>query len=111
MAFRIFRLVVGLIAGATGLWLVTGSVATIMQALSGPTVQAQALVMPGLKIVAVLLMLGVCYYGLWTDSRVKQVLENIFSIPELIRKIAFTVALLCIYRIGFHVPLPGLDQD
>jgi preprotein translocase subunit SecY len=38
-------------------------------------------------------------------------LENIFSIPELVRKLLFTLALLCIYRIGFHVPLAGLNQD
>jgi len=35
---------------------------------------------------------------------------NIFRIPELRRKISFTVGLLCIYRIGFGVPLPGVDQ-
>jgi len=35
---------------------------------------------------------------------------NIFKIPELRRKIIFTVAMLCIYRIGFHVPVPGVDQ-
>ncbi len=109
MAFRIFRLIVGLILGVTGLWVIGTSVTSIQEALSGD-VGAEALVMPGLKIVAVLLFLGACYYGLWSDSRIRQVLENIFSIPELIRKIAFTLALLCIYRIGFHVPLPGLDQ-
>ncbi|KPK83742.1 MAG: preprotein translocase subunit SecY [Phycisphaerae bacterium SM23_33] len=38
-------------------------------------------------------------------------LENIFSIPELLKKLAFTLALLCIYRIGFHIPLPGLNQN
>ncbi|MEN6505927.1 MAG: preprotein translocase subunit SecY [Planctomycetaceae bacterium] len=38
-------------------------------------------------------------------------MENIFAIPELIRKIAFTIGLLCIYRIGFYVPLPGLNQE
>ena len=37
--------------------------------------------------------------------------ENIFSIPELLRKIAFTLILLCIYRIGFYVPLAGLNQE
>ena len=36
---------------------------------------------------------------------------NIFKIPELRKKIFFTVAMLCIYRIGFHVPVPGIDQD
>ncbi len=35
---------------------------------------------------------------------------NIFRIPELRRKILFTFALLCIYRIGFAVPLPGVNQ-
>ena len=36
---------------------------------------------------------------------------NIFKIPELRKKIFFTLAMLCIYRIGFHVPVPGIDQD
>jgi preprotein translocase subunit SecY len=36
---------------------------------------------------------------------------NIFKIPDLRNKILFTVALLCIYRIGFHIPIPGFDQE
>ncbi|MCL2700699.1 MAG: preprotein translocase subunit SecY [Phycisphaerae bacterium] len=36
-------------------------------------------------------------------------MEDIFSIPELLRKLAFTLALLCIYRIGWHITLPGVD--
>ncbi|NQU75168.1 MAG: preprotein translocase subunit SecY [Planctomycetes bacterium] len=43
-------------------------------------------------------------------TRIRRILENIFSIPELIAKIGFTVALLAIYRIGFYIPIPGLDQ-
>ena len=35
---------------------------------------------------------------------------NVFRIPELRKKIFFTLALLCIYRIGFSVPLPGVEQ-
>lgn len=35
---------------------------------------------------------------------------NIFKIPDLRKKIIFTVALLCIYRIGFAIPAPGIDQ-
>ncbi len=35
---------------------------------------------------------------------------NIFKIPDLRNKILFTIALLCIYRIGFHIPLPCFDQ-
>ena len=37
-------------------------------------------------------------------------IANVFRIPELRRKILFTVGLLMIYRLGFHVPLPGIDQ-
>ncbi len=36
---------------------------------------------------------------------------NIFRIPELRNKFLFTLALLFIYRIGFHVPLPGVNQQ
>jgi len=35
---------------------------------------------------------------------------NVFKIPELRKKIFFTLAMLCIYRVGFHVPVPGVDQ-
>ena len=38
-------------------------------------------------------------------------LINVFKIPELRNKVLFTVLLLCIYRIGFSVPLPGVDQS
>jgi preprotein translocase subunit SecY len=36
---------------------------------------------------------------------------NIFRIPDLRNKILFTVALLVIYRIGFHIPLPGINRE
>ena len=35
---------------------------------------------------------------------------NIFRIQDLRNKILFTLALLIIYRIGFHIPIPGFDQ-
>ena len=35
---------------------------------------------------------------------------NIFKVPELRGKVLFTLFLLTIYRIGFFVPLPGVDQ-
>ena len=35
---------------------------------------------------------------------------NIFRIPDLRNKVLFTLALLIIYRIGFHIPNPGFDQ-
>jgi preprotein translocase subunit SecY len=34
---------------------------------------------------------------------------NIFKIPELKRRVIFTLALLIVYRIGVHVPVPGID--
>lgn len=36
---------------------------------------------------------------------------NIFKIKDLRNKILFTAALLIIYRIGFHIPNPGFDQE
>jgi preprotein translocase subunit SecY len=36
---------------------------------------------------------------------------NIFKVPELRNKVLFTLFLLAIYRIGFWVPLPGVDQS
>jgi len=36
---------------------------------------------------------------------------NIFKIPDLRNKILFTITLLIIYRIGFHIPVPCFDQS
>lgn len=36
---------------------------------------------------------------------------TIFKIPELSQKIGITLLFLFIYRIGFHVPLPVIDQE
>lgn len=38
-------------------------------------------------------------------------LINIFRVPELRNKVLFTLFMLAIYRIGYHVPIPGVDQD
>ncbi len=35
--------------------------------------------------------------------------QNIFKIPELKKRILFTLGLLIVYRIGVHVPVPGID--
>jgi len=32
---------------------------------------------------------------------------NIFRIPDLRRRILFTLALLAVYRLGGHIPTPG----
>ena len=38
-------------------------------------------------------------------------IQNIFSIPELRRRVLFTLALLAVYRIGAHIPTPGVNVD
>jgi preprotein translocase subunit SecY len=38
-------------------------------------------------------------------------LINTFRIPELRNKVLFTIGLLAIYRIGFYVPVAGVDQS
>ena len=35
---------------------------------------------------------------------------NIFHVPELRKKLAFTCSLLLVYRLGGHVPIPGIDR-
>jgi preprotein translocase subunit SecY len=36
---------------------------------------------------------------------------NVFRIPDLRKKVLFTLMMLCLYRVGFYVPLPGVDQE
>ncbi|HEX8912083.1 MAG TPA: preprotein translocase subunit SecY [Humisphaera sp.] len=36
---------------------------------------------------------------------------NIFRVPELRNKVLFTLFMLTIYRLGFHVPIPGVNQE
>src|SRR5258707_13007305 len=37
-------------------------------------------------------------------------IQNVFRIPELKRRILFTIALLCVYRLGGHIPTPGVNS-
>src|SRR3989441_8553357 len=37
--------------------------------------------------------------------------QNVFRIPELKRRILFTVGLLCVYRLGGHIPTPGVNSE
>ncbi len=37
--------------------------------------------------------------------------QNIFQIPELRRRILFTLGMLAVYRVGCHVPTPGVDAS
>jgi preprotein translocase subunit SecY len=38
-------------------------------------------------------------------------LQNILAIPELRRRILFTLSMLAVYRVGCHVPTPGIDAQ
>ncbi len=38
-------------------------------------------------------------------------IANVFRIEELRNKILFTLAMLAVYRIGFWIPVPGVDQS
>jgi preprotein translocase subunit SecY len=38
-------------------------------------------------------------------------LQNIFKIPELKKRVFFTLALLAVYRIGCHIPTPGINGE
>ena len=40
-----------------------------------------------------------------------QALINIFKIPELRNRVLFSLGMLAIYRIGFWIPLPAVNQD
>ncbi len=35
--------------------------------------------------------------------------QNIFRIPELKRRVLFTLGMLAVYRVGCHIPTPGID--
>jgi len=38
-------------------------------------------------------------------------LANVFRIPELRKRILFTLGLLAVYRLGGHIPTPGVNAD
>ena len=38
-------------------------------------------------------------------------IQNIFHIPELRRRVLFTLGMLAVYRIGCHVPVPGVNSQ
>lgn len=38
-------------------------------------------------------------------------LKNIFAIPDLRKRVLFTFAMLAVYRIGGHIPTPGIDSE
>jgi len=41
----------------------------------------------------------------------RQQIQSIFRIPELRKRILYTIGLLTVVRVGAHVPLPGIDTQ
>lgn len=39
-----------------------------------------------------------------------EALQNIFRIPELKKRVMFSLGMLAVYRIGCHIPTPGIDR-
>ena len=39
-----------------------------------------------------------------------EAIQNIFNVPDLRKRILFMLALLGVYRIGAHIPTPGIDS-
>lgn len=37
-------------------------------------------------------------------------LKNVFKIPELKKRVLFSLGMLAVYRIGCHIPTPGIDR-
>jgi preprotein translocase subunit SecY len=40
-----------------------------------------------------------------------QTLRNAFKVPELKKKILWTILLVAVFRMGSHIPLPGINSD
>ena len=36
---------------------------------------------------------------------------NIFRVPDLRKRVLFTLAMLAVYRLGSHIPTPGIDLN
>jgi len=109
-SFNLFRIAVGGVIGCLAVRFIGDAVVSIMNAPSLEMNTAE-FVSSIIQIVASVVMVAVYYYCLWAESNIHRVMENIFSIPELLGKLVFTIGLLAIYRIGFHVPLPGVNQE
>jgi preprotein translocase subunit SecY len=52
------------------------------------------------------LRIGRFFFGLLPEK-----MQVVFTIPELRRKIFFTLGLLAIYRVGWQIPLPVVDPE
>ena len=40
-----------------------------------------------------------------------EAIANMFRIPDLRKRVFFTLGLLAVYRFGGHIPTPGIDAN
>src|SRR5512134_3294071 len=40
-----------------------------------------------------------------------EIIKNIFAVPELRKRVLFTLGLLAVYRVGNHIPTPGVNTE
>jgi preprotein translocase subunit SecY len=78
-----------------------------ISAIAGVVVGVAVFLLSSLLVAAIVGVVTVLLSLLLLSNRT---IVAIFSIPELRQKIFITVLFLAIYRIGFHVPLPFIDQ-
>src|SRR5262245_43148231 len=38
-------------------------------------------------------------------------LRNMFAVPDLRKRVIFTLLMLAVYRAGIHIPVPGIDSE
>lgn len=38
-------------------------------------------------------------------------IRNLFNVADLRKRVLFTLAMLAVYRLGIHIPVPGIDQE
>ena len=38
-------------------------------------------------------------------------LKSVFAIPDLRKRVLFTLSILAVYRVGSHVPTPGVNTE
>ncbi len=43
--------------------------------------------------------------------QILQSLRNIWDIPDLRKRVLFTLGLLAVYRVGYHIPTPGINPQ
>lgn len=102
--FNVFRsLAVGAVGYGAMLLVTTGL--PIMLAEDGAKISGSV------QLAGAVVVLLAMYYALFSPSNIRTTLEHIFAIPELLNKILFTLSLLAIYRIGFFIPIPGVDPS